>query len=398
MDGCEIMRWSLYVGAFFMILLLAGGGYGWVKYKASKKQQELNDEAARCKQWIVLNQHDKAQEGLVRLLNENPKMRDADVLLTELAGSYESTSSTEKAVQCWQAICDRFPESGHVPKALSALADHALAKEDFAKAKENWDQILAKYDQSDVVDDAKFGLAQLDYKESGDRMKMRQTLWSLLEAYPTSDKRPKIEALLGDINISLLFSPQEVEGNDEFQLHVIKKGDALDSLRKAYKVSPELLMRVNGIRNPKMLSIGKQLVIPQTDFSIEVDKVSLTLLLQNRGKFFKRYAIRMPREELRVPGGTYSIERKVENPSWTGPDRTYPAGDPGNVLGTRLMSLKGSNASIHGTNDPSTIGQYASVGYIGMTNQDVEELYDLAPKGAKVEIKGKIKKDDKAKK
>ncbi len=392
------MRWSLYVGAFFMILLLAGGGYGWVKYKASKKQQEVNDEAARCKTWIDLNQHDKAQEGLVRLLNENPKMRDADVLLTKLAGSYEATSETEKAAECWERLCARFPDSGYVPKALSALADYALAKEDFTKASENWNRILTQYDQSDVVDDAKFGLAQLDYKESSDRMKMRQTLWDLIEAYPTSDKRAQMEALLGDINISLLFSPQEVEGNDEFKIHVIKKGDALDSLRKTYKVSPELLMRVNSIRNPKLLSIGKQLVIPQTDFTIEVDKASLTLLLLNRGKFFKRYSVRMPREELRAPGGTYSIERKVENPSWPGPDRTYPAGDPGNILGSRLLSLKGSNASIHGTNDPSTIGQYASVGYIGMTNQDVEELYDLAPKGAKVEIKGKIKKDDKAKK
>jgi lipoprotein-anchoring transpeptidase ErfK/SrfK len=397
MGGCEIMRWSLYVGAFFMILLLAGGGYGWVKYKAAKKQQAVNDEAARCKTWIDLNQHDKAQEGLVRLLNENPKMRDADVLLTKLAGSYEATSATEKAAKCWQTVCDQYPDSGYVPKALSALADYALAKDDPAKASENWNQILTKYDQSDVVDDAKFGLAQLEYKESGDRVKMRQTLWDLLEAYPTSDKRPKMEALLGDINVSLLFSPQEVAGNEEFQIHVIKKGDALDSLRKTYKVSPELLMRVNGIRNPKMLSIGKQLVIPQTDFSIEVDKASLTLQLLNRGKFFKRYSIRMPREELRVPGGVYSIERKVENPTWTA-DRTYPSGDPGNILGTRMMSLKGSNASIHGTNDPSTIGQYASAGYIGMTNQDVEELYDLAPKGAKVEIKGKIKKDDKAKK
>ncbi len=392
------MRWSLYAGAFFMILLLAGGGYGWVKFKAAKKQQALNDEAARCKTWIDLNQHDKAQDGLVRLLNENPDMRDADALLAKLAGSYDATSATEKAAQCWQKLCERFPQSTFVPQALSALADFALTQEEFAKASENWNKILTEFGQSEVVDDAKFGLAQLDYKESGDRMKMRQALWDLLEAYPTSDKRPQMEALLGDINISLLFSPQEIEGNDEFKVHVIKKGDALDILRRTYKVSPELLMRVNGIRNPKLLSIGKQLVIPQTDFSIEVDKASLTLLLLNRGKFFKRYAIRMPREELKVPGGTYSIEVKKENPTWIGPDRTYPAGDPGNVLGTRLMSLKGSNASIHGTNDPSTIGQYAPVGYIGLTNQDVEELYDLAPKGAKVEIKGKIKKDDKAKK
>jgi lipoprotein-anchoring transpeptidase ErfK/SrfK len=41
---------------------------------------------------------------------------------------------------------------------------------------------------------------------------------------------------------------------------------------------------------------------------------------------------------------------------------------------------------IHGTNEPSTIGQSVSSGCIRMLNQDVIDLYQRAPLGAKVVV------------
>jgi lipoprotein-anchoring transpeptidase ErfK/SrfK len=39
---------------------------------------------------------------------------------------------------------------------------------------------------------------------------------------------------------------------------------------------------------------------------------------------------------------------------------------------------------IHGTNEPSTIGQNVSAGCIRLTNDDVTDLYDHVPIGTKV--------------
>ncbi len=41
---------------------------------------------------------------------------------------------------------------------------------------------------------------------------------------------------------------------------------------------------------------------------------------------------------------------------------------------------------IHGTKFPESIGTEASMGCIRMRNQEVEELYDLVPRGTQVHI------------
>jgi lipoprotein-anchoring transpeptidase ErfK/SrfK len=66
------------------------------------------------------------------------------------------------------------------------------------------------------------------------------------------------------------------------------------------------------------------------------------------------------------------------------------AGGPGNPLGARAMYLWQGNKDtlyrIHGTNEPQTIGQSVSSGCIRMLNQDVIDLYQRTPVGAKVVV------------
>jgi len=63
-------------------------------------------------------------------------------------------------------------------------------------------------------------------------------------------------------------------------------------------------------------------------------------------------------------------------------------GGPRNPLGARAMYLWQGNKDtlyrIHGTFEPSTIGKNVSSGCIRMINQDVIDLYQRAPLGAKV--------------
>jgi lipoprotein-anchoring transpeptidase ErfK/SrfK len=62
----------------------------------------------------------------------------------------------------------------------------------------------------------------------------------------------------------------------------------------------------------------------------------------------------------------------------------HMAGGPDNPLGARALYLGSSLYRIHGTNEPSTIGRNVSSGCIRTMNEDVIDLYDRVPVGAKV--------------
>jgi lipoprotein-anchoring transpeptidase ErfK/SrfK len=114
-------------------------------------------------------------------------------------------------------------------------------------------------------------------------------------------------------------------------------------------------------------------------------------LVEPHGKAL-RYGIGVGR-----PGFTWSgvkwISRKAEWPDWTPPAEMvlrrpdlprHMAGGPENPLGARALYLGSSLYRIHGTNEPSTIGHNVSSGCIRMMNEDVIDLYNRVPVGAKV--------------
>jgi lipoprotein-anchoring transpeptidase ErfK/SrfK len=91
--------------------------------------------------------------------------------------------------------------------------------------------------------------------------------------------------------------------------------------------------------------------------------------------------------------GVKTITRKAEWPGWTPPPQmmlrrpdlpSHMDGGPENPLGARALYLGSSMFRIHGTNEPSTIGQNVSSGCIRMMNEDVIDLYDRVPVGTKV--------------
>jgi hypothetical protein len=98
-----------------------------------------------------------------------------------------------------------------------------------------------------------------------------------------------------------------------------------------------------------------------------------------------------------TPVGEWSLYQKRENPTWYNPaldswGADLPAvvpGGPGNPMGTRALYITAPGLiRIHGTTSPDSIGRYASHGCIRMHNEQVEELYDLAPVGTRVIIMG----------
>jgi hypothetical protein len=111
------------------------------------------------------------------------------------------------------------------------------------------------------------------------------------------------------------------------------------------------------------------------------------LYLYERGEKTKLYPIACGRYTNRSPVGYYKVIEKEVNPTWVDPaDRTnVVTSGPSNPLGYRWIGFNGYYG-IHGTNNPASIGTYASKGCIRMNEADVEDLYERVEVGTPVEV------------
>ena len=109
------------------------------------------------------------------------------------------------------------------------------------------------------------------------------------------------------------------------------------------------------------------------DYRLYPSSVPLTEDLTRRGR--TRVILKDP-----APDWRPTPSMKVRNPEW--PD--YVAPGPDNPLGTRALHLSWTYYRIHGTHDTRKIGRRSSNGCIGLYNEHIEELYELAEVGTQV--------------
>jgi len=101
----------------------------------------------------------------------------------------------------------------------------------------------------------------------------------------------------------------------------------------------------------------------------------------------KVYPVAVGKPSTPSPTGTFTIERRVANPTYHHGGKTVLPG-PGNPVGTRWMGLSIHGYGIHGTNEPKSIGKAASHGCIRMAKSDLEEFCELVAVGDTVELIG----------
>jgi hypothetical protein len=111
------------------------------------------------------------------------------------------------------------------------------------------------------------------------------------------------------------------------------------------------------------------------------------LALVEDGKVKKIYSVAVGKPSTPSPVGSFTIARRVMNPTYSHDGRVVPPG-PNNPVGTRWMGLSIPGYGIHGTNVPSSIGKAASHGCIRMAKKDLEELYPMVEVGDTVELIG----------
>lgn len=124
---------------------------------------------------------------------------------------------------------------------------------------------------------------------------------------------------------------------------------------------------------------------------IDLEKRQLTLYKEYEA--FVSYPVGVGRSGFGTPTGAFEIIRKVKNPQWQNPYKSQAApkvsAGTHNPIGTRWIGFKAHNGGeygIHGTNRPSSVGQYSSHGCVRMITKDAEELFEYVSLGMSVII------------
>ena len=108
---------------------------------------------------------------------------------------------------------------------------------------------------------------------------------------------------------------------------------------------------------------------------------------------YRLYPTSVPMSEDLTRRGRTEVVRRVEGPDWSPtpamkernpewPDYVPPG--PDNPLGTHALYLSWQFYRIHGTHDTRKIGRRSSNGCIGLYNEHIAELYNLARVGTQV--------------
>jgi lipoprotein-anchoring transpeptidase ErfK/SrfK len=148
---------------------------------------------------------------------------------------------------------------------------------------------------------------------------------------------------------------------------------------------------------PMRANLRRQVVAYQTreaPGTIVIDTANTYLYFVLSGGQAIRYGIGVGREGFDW-SGVEKVSRKQEWPDWHPPAEMierqpnlprFMAGGPGNPLGARAMYLGNTLYRIHGTAEPNSIGQRVSSGCIRLLNEDVIDLFDRTPVGARVVV------------
>lgn len=66
------------------------------------------------------------------------------------------------------------------------------------------------------------------------------------------------------------------------------------------------------------------------------------------------------------------------------PDWVIPANSPRNPMGAAALVLADNELAIHGTNNPSSIGNFVSWGCVRLQNEEILDLYNRVSVGTPV--------------
>jgi hypothetical protein len=220
---------------------------------------------------------------------------------------------------------------------------------------------------------------------------------ALLDPSVSSEQAASLRDKLGRINDDLVFSSKVTPGDTMVEQYTVGSGDRLSTIPRKLDLATDwrLIQRVNKIKDANSLRVGQKLKIVRGPFHAVVHKNDYRLDLfagspdePDQWTFIKSFKVGLGTDD-GTPTGTFVIKAssKLVNPTWVNPKNPaekYAADDPKNPIGEYWMGLDGigdaaqfKGFGIHGTIDPSSIGQQKSMGCVRLGDEDVKLMYEL---------------------
>jgi hypothetical protein len=180
---------------------------------------------------------------------------------------------------------------------------------------------------------AKFGTFMQSVQGQLDENKLDEALHALSEVYLKIPDLPPAESkqiiqLLDQLAGTVIYSRQHLLEKP----YTVEPGDTLDQIAQKYNVPWELLARINGIRDPRNLTPGKQLKVVRGPFRAEVSlaKGEMTLMLGDR--YAGRFPLAVNRDQAPAPG-QYAVGKVAAADPQTGLPAYIDLGNQTGIIG-----------------------------------------------------------------
>lgn len=201
--------------------------------------------------------------------------------------------------------------------------------------------------------------------------------------------------LISDLNKDILFSTKRFSEDSWQGTHTVASGERLAKIAFAESLTPEFMLKLNGISDARRLRAGATIKTIQGPFHLVITKHTFTMdvYLGSPGEkgalYVESFKVGLGQQNS-TPTGTWVVSDRVPNPKYYSPrgEGTVEAGDPKNPLGKYWVALTGTDGNavgkmsygIHGTIDPDSIGKMASMGCIRLHNEDIAQVFDMVVK------------------
>lgn len=267
-----------------------------------------------------------------------------------------------------------------------------LAESDDEASEDYADEPVA--DEPDETDSAKRGapaLTAANFDEAWTKMeqeieagKLTEALATISPFYRSSELSEEDEEQL--LEVLDLLAWRVIFSKEHFlaKPHVVSAGESLEDIAKRYRVPPEAILKINGLKSAAALTAGMELKVVPGPFRAEVDpqRGELTLFLGDL--YATRYAVETGNEPPPEPG-EYTVRQRAPGASYrTRENRTIAAADPRNPYGGVFLDL-GDGQCLHGAPEDEA-GEELGAGCMRLRGKDAKEVYWLLSKGSKVTV------------
>ena len=223
----------------------------------------------------------------------------------------------------------------------------------------------------------------------------RDLLNDTLKLPLTAQQRSDIKNSLASLSKLWLFSSEVLPNDTICMYHKVMPGQSLGIIGEKYDMPWEFIQKINNIDKPENLRAGAKIKVVNGPFHLRIFRSTFTMDMFVAGKYVKSYKVglgKLGQQGNPTPTGMWRVKSsrdggKLKRPPWPEPitGKYIYYGDPEYPLGERWVGLDGIDGEakgrhgfgIHGTNQPKSIGQYASDGCIRLLNQEVIELWEM---------------------